>query len=741
MAYKGIMRRYMRAAALGVLLPPSLTAAQTPAPAERQASAPAQEAAASKSDQVFPSQIELVTVDVVVVDKKGQAVPGFKASDFQVYEDGKLQTITSYESVALPTAPAGAPREASAAARVSSNQGAQARSYRTFVVVFDDIHLSQGQAFRAKAAVAEFLRRGLREGDVVSLIATGGGAWWTARMPEGREELLTILKRLTGRYYAETSPDRVTDYEAMRIVEYDDQEVAYQVQRRFDAYGAVGRDRAPDRQYADTLSTTSAVGLIDPYVRSRSVEVNRQSIERRRITMRIMTRALQALGSVRGRKAMVLVSQGFVYQPDFKEMREVVEASTRVNVPIHFIDTRGLEALPDFMTSTFTVNVDVQDTVAAIADITREADGSANLALDTGGLVFKNTNDLTGRLLQVSDESRVYYLLGYQPSNTLRDGKFRKIEVRLKAESIKGLKLRARRGYFAPLEARVTPAASPTDPAVIRALDAPFELRDVPLRVEDFCFDEAQSKRVSVMMAVEVDLAALQLGDAEGRKRGDAAFVMELQHLESGEYSRIDEKIEMAMLPETYERLLREGYLVTRDFTLAPGSYQAKVVVKDLASGRVGSVLHDFRVPDAPTFRLSTPLLSNSLEERDPHAKTAPRPVLRMERRFEPDSTLYVQYSVLGAAREQASLMPQVLGGYEIRRSDGSIFKRAQLTPINPTSLGALLRLHGINLGGAQPGEYELVLRVRDSLAGRDLEVREPFSIGGAKREHKAAAS
>jgi hypothetical protein len=241
-------------------------------------------------------------------------------------------------------------------------------------------------------------------------------------------------------------------------------------------------------------------------------------------------------------------------------------------------------------------------------------------------------------------------------------------------------------------------------------------------------------------MAVEIDVNAMKLSEAEGRKRGDAAFVVELQHMETGEYSKVDEKIEMSMLPETYERLRQTGYLVTRDFTLTPGSYQAKVVVKDLASGHVGSVLHDFRVPEAPSFRLSTPLLSDALEERDPNAKTPPRPVLRVERRFEPDSTLFVQYSVLGATRDQASLMPQVLGGYEIRRSDGSVFKRAQPTVINPTSLGALLRLQGINLRGAQPGNYELVLRVRDSLAGRELEVKEPFSIGAA-RERKAAAS
>jgi len=40
------------------------------------------------------------------------------------------------------------------------------------------------------------------------------------------------------------------------------------------------------------------------------------------------------------------------------------------------------------------------------------------------------------------------------------------------------------------------------------------------------------------------------------------------------------------------------------------------------------------------------------------------------------------------------------------------------------------LRLNGIQLAGAQPGSYELVLRVKDELDGQQLEVREPFEIG-----------
>ena len=94
---------------------------------------------------------------------------------------------------------------------------------------------------------------------------------------------------------------------------------------------------------------------------------------------------------------MVLVSQGFVYDVQLKQMKDVTLASRRHNVPIYFIDTRGLQGLPDAFTAAFGRPIEVQDTVAVLADVTREAEGTEALALDTGGFVVKNSNDLSGR--------------------------------------------------------------------------------------------------------------------------------------------------------------------------------------------------------------------------------------------------------------------------------------------------------------------------------------------------------
>jgi VWFA-related protein len=676
----------------------------------------------------FPAAVDLVTVDVVVVDAKGRAVPGLSQADFSVLENGQPQAVTSFEAVQLPSAPA-----APVAARrtpFSTNVTPEARQARTFLLVFDDIHLSVAQAQRAKAAIGEFLRTGVRAGDRVALIATSGEAWWSARMPEGHDALVTILRRLDGRYVPDPSPDRITDWEALRIMAFDDPDVAYTVQRRFEAFSVSGgRDRTGDRQYADSTRTSSSVGIIDPYVRSRAQDAYLKALTRRRITMSVMTRALRSLAETRGRKAMLLVSQGFVYEAGADEVKDLVAASLRVNVPIYFVDTRGLVALPDFMTAEFKVGFDAQDTVAVLSDVTREAEGSEAVALDTGGFVIKNTNDIQSGILRVSAESQAYYLLGYTPADRSRDGRYRRIEVRLAPGKARGLKVRARRGYYAPRDGG-SPAGKPgADPEIARALDSPFERREIPLRVGAFTFDEAISDRSNVMVATEIDVHDLAFRSEEGRLKDELAFRLEVQHRETGEVYDDEQKIEAALLPGTRESLAQRWYLHGRELALPKGGYQAKIVVRDLGSGRIGSVIHDFEVADPASFRISSPILADTLEDAGADTTRPPRPVIQVRRGFATGSRLYVQYRVLSATRDPVTRMPKVSGGYAIRRADGPVFKAAAPTRIQPTSLGALIRLHGISLEGAPAGDYEIVLQVRDEIAGRTVEVKEPFQV------------
>ena len=151
-------------------------------------------------------------MDAVVLDKRGEPVDGLTREDFTVLEDGRPQSIVSFDVVRRPEAPAG---QEPAAERVATNLVLPRERGRLFVVIFDDLHLSPTNARRAKAAVAAFLEKGTQEGDRVLLVASGGGAWWSTRLPAGRPDLLAVLKHLEGRRILDNAAERMTDHEAV----------------------------------------------------------------------------------------------------------------------------------------------------------------------------------------------------------------------------------------------------------------------------------------------------------------------------------------------------------------------------------------------------------------------------------------------------------------------------------------------------------------------------------------------
>jgi VWFA-related protein len=700
--------------------------APSPTPSPQPAASPTP---GSEPLPVFPSEVELVTVDAVVTDKKGNPVTDLKPGDFVLKEDGVRQSVVSFEAIRLPDQPAAEPPPPPP---VSSNIRKEEGAYtgRTFAIVFDDVHLTPFQAHRAKAAVAEFLKSGLREGDRVLLVASGGGAWWSTRMMEGRDELVALLKRLDGRLIPDRSPDYISDYEAMRIWVYTDPQVENRVERRFEQYGAVP-DQGARGQGSGSSSGNPFQTDSDPMVRARASEVYYQAAARNRITLAVLERVIQALEGTKGRKSVVLVSEGFIYDPNLDEFKKVLQASRRSNAAIYFLDTRGLQGLPTNFTAEFGPALDTQDIGSAFIEGFEAAAGSENLASDSGGFIVKNTNDLAKGIQKIAAESQTYYLLGYHPTNTARDGRFRKIDLDVDR---KGVDVRARKGYYAPLEGTTTTARAKeaVDPAFQRALDSPFELDAVPLRMTSYVFDETLLGKAKTLVAADVDVAsfAFQKANFKDSERFEDSleFLMVVAHRETGEYFRYDQTVQMKLLPATRDRLDKEWFPVVREFELAPGAYQAKIVVRDKNSGRIGTVMHEFEVPGLESLRTSTPIISDSLQET-PGGR--PRPMLLARRTFDSGGMLYCQYEVYGAAKDKATGMPKVTAGYEIRKSDGTIATRVDPSPIMPTSLGALSRMVGTSMKGVSPGDYEIVVDLKDEIAGKSLEVREPFTLKG----------
>lgn len=695
--------------ACGALLWPAAAPAQAPIP------------------EIKGGRVEQVTVDLVVLDRKGNAVTNLKREDFSVFEEGRPQALVSFDvidrrpgSEAAQSAP-----EPAKAPRVASNQEPLARRdrlARTFVILFDDLHIGPLVGNDAKTAVAAFLDRGSVEGDRVTLIATSASAWWSTQMKGGRDDLMAVLKRLEGRRILETHRERITDYEALQIFYYHDVRTAQRVQDRLDRYGTT-LVQHKDKEIARSQMEFFARGLVDPFIEARAQETYLKMKSRMRQTLEAIERATRALSEGPERKALILVSEGFVEDPAQEGFRRVVEAARRVNAALYFVDAGGLRALDPGYSAELGAPMVSGDTMTAIADLSREADGSALLADQTGGFSIRSTNAFNEGAARIGRESQSYYLLGYLPGDIPHDGRFRKIEVKVNGRYT----VRARKGYYAPLPSGELPAPEQkgVDAPIQHALDAPRALDAIPLRLTAYVLDDSATDRCRVMFVADVDVSKVQFQPADGQAEPQAALdtLLVVSARDSAEVQRTDQKAEIQRRASGAEG--PTWYSFVRELTLGAGPHQAKLVVRDIASGRVASVIHELSVPAAGKLRVSTPILTDKLTQS---AGGAPTPALVTLREFPSGAALYVRFDVFGAAKS-ADGLPRVRAGHALRRSGGEVLGRSAPTLIEPTSLGALARMVQIPLRGLAPGEYELLLSVQDEVSGETRELVESFSV------------
>jgi VWFA-related protein len=679
--------------------------------------------AAAQQRPTFPAQAELVTVDVVVTDKSGAPVVGLRSEDFTVTEDGTAQEIASFDAVHRPAGAlsATAPRDE---LRPSTNLLRPGQEPASFVFVFDELHLTPVEAERAREAVSSFLRERVADGDRVAIAGTAEGTRWTARIPEGREPLLQVLTRLQGKQVGESVRDAMSDYEAMRIDQDRDPIVTDQVMRRLLSTGEIRQDVSRPGQPVDISSELPGWRN---QTQARAAQVYARARLRLEQTLGIVERSLEALADARGRKSLVLVTSGLVQDSRLAIFRSVVTQSRRANAAIYSVDARGLTAAASSLQADVGPPSSILDASTGIGlnEAQDASEGNEGLARDTGGFVIRNRNDLGDGLARIAREARSYYLIGYAPTNRSADGRFRRIGVKLAREDVV---VRARRGYYAPGPALAGAKPEGRDAAIQRALNAPFDLPGIPLRALAQSFGEAEKDKTRALVTVEADIRGLAFEEQGGTARDRLELLLLVAHSETGTVTRFDQQLDLSLRPETRTRYERSWFPIVRELPLPAGPYQARIVVRDRNSGRVGSVTHDFQVPAPAGLRISSLMISDRLQDEGALTSRVPEPVAR--RSFAPLGLLHCRFEVYGAAHDTASGQPNLTAGFAIRRSDGRVLVAAPETPLRPAADGSLARSLGAPLEGAPPGRYEVIVQVTDLVAGQVAEMREAIRIG-----------
>ena len=245
-------------------------------------------------------------------------------------------------------------------------------------------------------------------------------------------------------------------------------------------------------------------------------------------------------------------------------------------------------------------------------DETRLAhDSLTSLSEQTGGFAVVRQNDFDGGMRRIVDAKSRYYLLGYYPSLAERDGRFRRIEVRVKR---RGTRVEARKGYVASSEETVTPSV--VSPELVRLVASPVPEDGIRLRVVAAPIYLAR-ERVTVPVVVEADITGFRFTEEEGKRRDRVEVYIEARDGRGVAAGPRHNALDLVLRHQDHARMLTNGLRYLALLQLPPGAYQLRIGVYEHGAGLGGSVVSELEVPRPSCgLQISPLLVSSRLESK-----------------------------------------------------------------------------------------------------------------------------
>ena len=205
-------------------------------------------------------------------------------------------------------------------------------------------------------------------------------------------------------------------------------------------------------------------------------------------------------------------------------MKEAIDEATRAGVSFYGVDARGLGAGLDEAIDIGGVPVDdpalSSPSVMIQNEVRRAQDSLRVISEQTGGFAIVNQNDFNTGFQRIIEDNSSYYVLGYYPTNDKRDGRFRKVEVRVARP---GVKVQARNGYTAP-KGKPAAATAKTDAKVPPESSTRWPIPFPPrCRALDICraLQRARFEGVVSLLSVEFAPSTLRFTEQDGKFNED----------------------------------------------------------------------------------------------------------------------------------------------------------------------------------------------------------------------------
>jgi VWFA-related protein len=637
----------------------------------------------------FKSAVDLVTLDIRVVDGQGRFVDDVSQDDLKIFEDGREQTISSFERVQMPLGAAGtrsaaddalslrqaaAPRPAPAGARadVATNDGpAPALTEgRLYVLVMDDLRTNPSYASDVRAQAREFVERHFTSSDRGVVLTTSGWQRATPEFTSDRQRLLESIGQFEG-------------------------DAGFVASAMCEAGGANAGQCTVRNDVAALRALTVVARWLAPIVGQR--------------------------------KTVLLFSEGlsidqasFFLGPD----PTVVDASApqadtgsgdptrspggvRLGQKIGAADAAFRAILPELQTA---------EGAAARANV-------AVYPLDPR----RHPEASFDRIVA---ESSSYYLLGYTPTNEKHDGTFRKIDVRTRRP---GLRVQARTGYTARNDAARSSTAPDVSAALSEMLAAPIAMSGLPMRVTAPAFAGSDSK-ASVEVIVDIAGRDLLAASAASGGKGSLALLMTVADASGRVEARERGSLDINLSEATRGQLAERGVRLISRLEVAPGRYVLRVAGVDEGGAARGTIQYDLDVPDFSRGALSMSDLAIALaSEADPPITGSDK---TWSERFTRAPTTARTFSaadellVVGEIYGSGMALDSVDATTTVRSASGEVvFDHRSELQQRTDRASTLIHSTRVPLQGLDPGDYVLAVESTAGSDGAPVSRELPFTV------------
>lgn len=665
---------------------------------------------------------EIVLVNVIARDKKGNLIRDLRKEDFTLYEDGKKQELASFDfekvDEVLTAGSAGTMVSGSAGGLLSSKQqkSLEARDRRLMLMFFDFSAMEPEDIDRAVEAGKKYVQTKMQPADMVALMSLVTNLKLDLDFTDDKTKILSTL----------------SSYNSSEGQGFEN--------------GATGS--------SEGAAETSGAYTAD------DTDYNTFSADRKLLALQSV---MQAMGTIPQKKSLIYFSNGISQSgvDNQSALRAATASAVKANVSIYPVDVRGLSAFPPGgQAQAASLHGQSAYSGASVLSDLNANEGSQEslytLAADTGGKAFMDTNELSGVFTQVQKDTSAYYVLGYTSTNHTKDGRFRRLKVQVNRADVK---LEYRAGYYADRDF-VHMKKEDREEQLEDELTAELPQTDVAVYAGTAYFRQDDSH---YYLAVSLVVPGSQIPFVQEKDKDNATIDIIGVVLEGGKFpvGRLRETVKLAV--DSAREVRRKNVQYDTGFTLAPGNYHLKFIVRENQSGRMGSFETDVRVPDlrkAP-LRMSSVVLSS---QRVPatQKKKGFQPLISEQTElvpsvthvFQEDQKLYLQYEVYDASKAKASdagnhgarnghATVRVLTSIEFLQGETKVYetKPIEAREIAAPERKAVVFQMEIPLQSLKPGFYTCQINVIDDVAGNYAFPRWPILVRAASAANVGEAT